>query len=93
MLHYWHASFDSGSSLRVLFVDFTKSIRHIDHHLVIDKLRRLQLPNIIIDWIISILCNRYQRIAFDGYCSDWITVHGTRTWLKDPGLVLWCFLS
>jgi len=74
MLHYWHAAVDSGSSVRVLFVDFAKAFDHIDHNLVIDKLKRLQLPDIIIEWISSFLCNRYQRIAFDGYFSDWITV-------------------
>jgi len=51
MLHHWHAAVHSGSSVRVLFVDFAKAFDHIDHNIVIDKLRRLQLPNIIIDWI------------------------------------------
>jgi len=76
MLHHWHATVDSGSSFRVLFVDFAKAFDHIDHNIVIDKLRRLQLPNIIIDWISSFLCNRCQRIAFDGYFSDWISARG-----------------
>jgi len=91
MLHHWHAAVDSGSSVPVLFVDFAKAFDHTDHNLVIHKLRRLQLPNIIIDWISSFLCNRYQRIAFDGYFRT-----GSRCekeCLKDPGLVLWCFLS
>jgi len=74
MLHHWHAAVDSGSSVRVLFVDFAEAFDHTDYNLVIHKLRRLQLPNIIIDWISSFLCNRCQRIAFDGYFSDWISV-------------------
>ena len=64
MLRHWHAGVDSGSSVRVLFVDFAKAFDHIDHNLVIDRLRRMQLPNIIIDRISSLLCNRYQWIAF-----------------------------
>jgi len=91
MLHHWHAAVDSGSSVWVLFVDFAKAFDHIDHNLVVHKLRRLQMPSIIIDWISSFLCNRYQRIAFDG-------IFRTGSWyeeecLKDPGLVLWFFLS
>ena len=38
MLHHWHATVDSGSSFRVLFVDFAKAFDQIDHNIVIDKL-------------------------------------------------------
>jgi len=39
MLHHWHAAVYSGSSVQVLFVDYAKAFDHIDHNLVIDKLR------------------------------------------------------
>jgi len=67
----------------------------------------LQLPDIIIEWISSFVCNKYQQIAFHGYFSDWITVRGGMpqgSWLAPlvfliriddltPGMVTHKFMS
>jgi len=68
-----HAGLDSGGSTRVLFIDF---VDHIDHNLVVDKLKSFGLLEIITDWITSFLCDRQQRTTFDGYFSSWVVLRG-----------------
>lgn len=76
MLYHWHAALDNGSSTRVLFVDYAKAFDHVDHNLVVDKLKTFGLSEIITDWITSFLCDRQQRIAIDGYFSSWVSLRG-----------------
>ena len=47
MLYHWHAALDNGSSTRVLFVDYAKAFDHVDHNLVVDKLKTFGLSEII----------------------------------------------
>jgi len=64
------------SSVRVLFVDYAKAFDHVDHNIVIQKLRSLNVPDFIVRWVTSFLCERQQRVKISDVFSDWITLRG-----------------
>jgi len=45
MLQHWHRALNDGQSVRVLFVDYAKAFDHIDHNIVIKKLKSLGLSD------------------------------------------------
>ena len=91
MLHNWAGATDgSGNSVRVLLVDYRKAFDLIDHSILINKIRLLPIPNVI-NWLISFLCGRKQRVKLARDCvSEWGAVpcgipQGTK-------LGLWLFI-
>ena len=73
MLHNWSKKTDgNGTSVRAILFDFKKAFDLIDHRILVEKLCRLNLPTIIINWIIDFLSNRSQRIKLSEGCySEW----------------------
>ena len=76
MLQNWAKATDgSGNSVRVLLVDYRKAFDLIDHSILINKIRLLPIPNFVINWLISFLCGRKQRVKLARDCvSEWGTV-------------------
>jgi len=62
MLYHWNKSLDDGQSFRILFVNYTKAFDHVDHTIVITKLKSLGVPEFILCWTKSFLCERQQRV-------------------------------
>ena len=79
MLHLWSELLDHGESVRILFVDYSKAFDHIDHTLLLNKLISFGIPNFIVKWIYSFLCERKQRIKLNDSFSDY------RLFLKPGG--------
>ena len=48
--------------IRILFVDFKKAFDLIDHNIILDKLRQLDLPQFLIKWYHSFLKDRKSRV-------------------------------
>ena len=48
MTHHWHSAVDKGQSVRILIVDFAKAFDHVDHNILVDKMRSLGLLDIIV---------------------------------------------
>ena len=73
MLHNWAEATDgTGNSVRVLLVDYRKAFDLIDHSILINKIRQLPIPIYIINWLISFLCGRKQRVKLARDCvSEW----------------------
>ena len=76
MLHNWHKALDDGQSVRMLFVDYAKAFDHINHNILIRKLKSFNVPGFIIRWATSFLCELQQRVKISDVFSDWITLHG-----------------
>lgn len=76
MLHHWFLGTDgNGSTIRTLLFDYRKAFELIDHGILIDKLRSLELPRGVINWIIDFLTDRFQRIKLADDCfSEWESV-------------------
>jgi len=39
MLHQWHKAVDESQSMQTVFIDFAKAFDHVDHNILITKLR------------------------------------------------------
>jgi len=74
--HYWHKALDEGQSVRILFVDYAEAFDHVDHSIVIQKLKSLGVPEFIVRWITSFLCERQQRVKISDIFSDWVMLRG-----------------
>ena len=73
MVHKWLKESDgTGSTIRVLLFDYRKAFDLIDHSTLIEKLRQLDIPNSVINWIMSFLSGRSQRVKLERDCfSEW----------------------
>ena len=52
----------TGSDVRALLFDFRKAFDLIDHTILVNKLKLLAIPNSIVNWVISFLSERSQRV-------------------------------
>ena len=58
--------------MRVTLFDYQKAFDLIDHRILVQKLRKLDLPIEITNWIIDFLSDRSQRIKLSERCySEW----------------------
>ena len=63
LVHEWKYALDTlETMIRILFVDFSKAFDRVDHHTLLIKCTSLGLPNFIIKWLTSFLCQRKQRV-------------------------------
>jgi len=76
MVHHWHKALDEGHSVRVLCVDYAKAFDHVDHVILLQKLKSYGVPSFILRWMTSFLCERQQRVKVMDTVSDWVTLRG-----------------
>ncbi|XP_074632479.1 uncharacterized protein LOC141890839 [Acropora palmata] len=76
MIHKWlEATEGNGASVRVLLFDYRKAFDLIDHKILVNKLKQVNLPNSVINWFIDFLSGRSQRVKLGKDClSEWGTV-------------------
>ena len=61
----------SGTTVRVLFMDFSSAFNTIHTHFLIKKLLNLEVNPDLILWIRQFLCDRPQRVRLNGpLCRD-----------------------
>jgi len=72
MMHHWHSAVDTGQSVCIVFIDFTKAFDRVDHNVLMSKLVALHLPNTIVRWVHSYLLHRRQRVKVGHVLSDWL---------------------
>ena len=77
MVHKWlGGTHETGAKIRVLLCDFRKSFDLIDHSLLTTKLKRLDIPSSIVNWVIRFLTCRLQRVKLGQECfSEWGTIN------------------
>ena len=82
--HKWHQALDKGLSVRALFIDYAKAFDHVDHSLVISRLKYFGIPDFIVKWVFSFLSCRKQRVKLEEVFSEWVELNGGMpqgTWL------------
>jgi hypothetical protein len=77
ILHHWHQALDKEQSVRTLFIDYAKAFDHVDHSVVIGKLRDFGVHNILLRWMCSFLVDRQQRVKLSDILSDWLLLTGS----------------
>ena len=77
LCHNWYFLTDSKKqALQVLLVDFSKAFDRINHVIIIDKLVRLGINRVIVNWIQAFLCHRKQRVKLGDTTSEWSFING-----------------
>ena len=61
----------------ILLIDFSKAFDHIDHNIILDKLKTNGVPHsICVDWQKAFLTSRTQRVRLADTTSDWTEMAG-----------------
>lgn len=61
----------SSGAVRILSVDFAKAFDKIPHSGIVSACINFRLPKDVILWIMSFLCDRFQRVKCNGQLSSW----------------------
>ena len=73
MIHEWLQATDGNSaSVRVYLFDDRKAFDFIDHGTLAAKLKEVEIPNSIVNWILDFLSDGSQRVKLSREClSEW----------------------
>ena len=69
-----HKAFDEGKEIRAVFLDISRAFDRVWHEGLIFKLRQIGIEGSAIKIIQSFLENREQRVAIDGFSSEWVQI-------------------
>jgi len=61
--------------VRVFFFDFSKAFESVPHAIVCNKLMSLKMNPYVINWIVSFLSNRKQRVVVDGFVTEIVSIN------------------
>ena len=56
----------TGSTVRLMFFDFSSALSTIQQHLLVQKLLNMKLPSSVISWIFDYLTSRLQYVRLNG---------------------------
>lgn len=68
-MHHVTRLLETNNYVRCLCIDFSKAFDTVCHEILLAKLRKLQLPSFVFNWIISFLTDRSQVCKIDGNFS------------------------
>ena len=69
MLNYIANAFNNNKFVVAVFLDLSKAFDLVRHDILLDKLKRIGLDNISIDWFTSYLSNRQMYTSINGVLS------------------------
>jgi hypothetical protein len=64
----------SNKQVDAIYTDFSKAFDKVDHHILGLKLFKIGIRGSLLNWLMSYLCNRTQRININGVLSESIHV-------------------
>ena len=77
MLHDWHTAIHEDQSVRLLLLDYKKAFDLIDHNILLEKLKELNVPDFLVNWIGAFLCDRNICVRINNEISDWLKINGS----------------
>ena len=60
--------------VRVFSFEFSKAFDSVPHAIVCNKLMSLKMNPYVINWIVSFLSNRKQRVVVDGFVTEIVSI-------------------
>ena len=73
--HFWLSALDRESEfVRVLSFAFSTAFDTVSHKIICDKLKSTNINPYIINWIISFLDNRKQRVVVDDAITAFVSI-------------------
>ena len=73
--YYWLKWLDEDADfVRVMSFDFSKAFDSVPHDIVCEKLKSTSINPYIINWIISLLINRRQRVVVDDIETEYVDI-------------------
>ena len=74
--HHWLGWLDTEADLaKVYSFDFSKAFDSVSHEIVHNKLGSYNINQYVINWIISFLSNRKQRVVVDDVSTKFVDVN------------------
>jgi hypothetical protein len=61
---------DKGKQTAIIFIDLTKAFDCVNHSILLNKLKKLQIPNLLFKLLESSLSNRHQYVMIDDVKSS-----------------------
>ena len=77
MQHSFLAALDKKDTLavRMFTMDFSRAFDDVNHQILVEKLKNSPLNPYIVNWFVSFLANRRQRVIYNGVLSKWKEVN------------------
>jgi len=74
MMHHVSAMLENCEYVRCLMIDFSHAFEVVNHVILLDKLSKLNLPDYIVNWIVSFLTDHTQaaKVGDKIYCQRFI---------------------
>ena len=73
MFHCWFSNTHGNSnSIRVFLLDFSKACDRINHKILLNKMRLLNVDKSLINLVIGFQTDRKQRVKIECVLSDWL---------------------
>ena len=60
---------------RIFSFDFSKAFDFVSHNILCSKLKQVNINPYIINWLISFLDHRKQRVVLDGYSTEYVSIN------------------
>ncbi|CAB4040835.1 Hypothetical predicted protein, partial [Paramuricea clavata] len=74
--HQWLEWLDRNANyVRVLSFDFSKAFDSVPHELLFQYVKKLPINPYVVNWIISFLENRIQRVMVDGIVTEYLYIN------------------
>ena len=73
--HTWLKWLDGNADfVRIFSIDFSKAFDSVSHNILCSKLNQVNINPYVINWLISFLDQRKQRVVVDGYRTKYVSV-------------------
>lgn len=75
--HTWLKWLDGNADfVRIFSFDFSKAFDSVSHNSLCSKLKQVNINPYIINWLISFLNHRKQRVVVDGHSTEYVSTNG-----------------
>ena len=82
-----------NAGARIFFTDFSKGFEVIDHNILMDKLKQLEVCSALLGWIAGFLCERQQAVRIGGTLLNWHQLKGRIPQRTKQGVILFIVMT